>query len=299
MPADLRPDPLPRRESSWWRWRDMDIHLERVGDPDSPTRAILLHGAGGHAGAMWPYAALTAERGYHVTVPDMPGFGRTRVPNRHAVRYPDWVGLACDLVAAEKRARPEPLLLVGASMGGMLAYDAATRTGLADRVLATCLFDPRDPLARQHMSHYPWLGAVARPILRAVAGPLAGVSVPMPWLTNMRAISNKPVLVDIVLRDKRGGGNRMPLGFLRSFLDSAPHVEPENATKPKIVLAHPAADRWTPTEVSLRFFDRIAAPKELLLLDNAGHYPVESPGAHQLVEAIGSAIPRERREPGA
>jgi pimeloyl-ACP methyl ester carboxylesterase len=38
--------------------------------------------------------------------------------------------------------------------------------------------------------------------------------------------------------------------------------------------------------MSLRFFDRIAGPKELVLLDNAGHFPVEVPGAHQLLEAI-------------
>jgi hypothetical protein len=47
-----------------------------------------------------------------------------------------------------------------------------------------------------------------------------------------------------------------------------------------------AEDRWTPTAMSLRFFDRIAAPKELVLLENAGHYPVEAPGTHQLLDAV-------------
>jgi alpha-beta hydrolase superfamily lysophospholipase len=260
LPADLRPNPLPARESTWWRWWDMDVHIERVGAPGATTRAILLHGAGGHAAAVWPYAALAATCGYHVVVPDLPGYGRTRVPRRRTVRYPDWVDLACDLAVAEAQAHPEPLLLIGASMGGMLAYEVATRTGVADRVLVTCLLDPRDPVARRHISHYPWIGAAARPLLRVLAGPLAGVSLPMRWLTNMRAIANKPELVNIVIRDKHGGGNRMPLGFLRSFLDSAPAVEPEQATEPTFVLTHPADDRWTPTEVSLRFFDRIAAP---------------------------------------
>ena len=123
-------------------------------------------------------------------------------------------------------------------------------------------------------------------MLRSLAGPLAGVLVPMRWLTNMHAMSNEPALVDLVLADRAGGGNRMPLGFLRSFLDSVPAVEPETVTGPKFVLAHPAADSWTPVEISRRFFDRIAAPKELVLLDNAGHYPIEEPGAHQLVAAF-------------
>lgn len=295
LPADLRSDPLPRRESTWWRHRDIDVHVERVGDPDAPRRAVLLHGAGGHAAAMWPFAAAAARRGVHVVVPDMPGYGRTRVPRRGAVRYPDWITLACDLLRAERKTHDGPLLLVGASLGGMVAYDVATRTGAADRVVVTCLPDPRDPVLRRHVTRLPWLGAAARPALRLVAGPLADVSVPVRWLTNMRAISNAPELVDLVVRDERGGGRRIPLGFLRSFLDSTPAVEPEHATGPVFVLAHPACDRWTPVAASLRFFDRIAAPKELVLLANAGHYPVETPGAHQLVEAITTWTGRDDR----
>lgn len=290
LPTELRANPLPRRRSTWWRWHDTEVHVERVGDPEAPTRAILLHGAGGHAAALWPYAALAAHHGIHVVVPDLPGYGHTRVPKRHAVRYDHWVQLACDLVEAERQAHDGRLLLVGASMGGLLAYDAATRTGAADQLVVTCLFDPRDPRARRHIARQPWLGAIAGPVLRAVAGPLAGVSVPMRWLANMGAIANKPELTDLVLGDPYGGGNRMPLGFLRSFLDSAPAVEPEDATGPPLVLAHPAEDRWTPVEVSQRFFDRLAVPKELVLLDGAGHYPVELPGARTLIDLVTDGV---------
>jgi alpha-beta hydrolase superfamily lysophospholipase len=292
LPADLRSGPLPPRASTWWRHGGTEVHVERVGDPVAPRRAVLLHGAGGHAAAMWPFAALAARRGVHVVVPDLPGYGRTRVPRPGAVRYRDWVALACDLLRAERAAHDGPLLLVGASLGGMVAYDAATRTGAADALLVTCLPDPRDPVVRRHLTRVPWLGAVARPALRLLAGPLADVRVPVRRLTNMRAIANDPELIDLVVRDRRGGGGRVPLGFLRSFLDSAPAVEPEEATGPPVVLAHPAVDRWTPTAMSLRFFDRIAAPKELVLLEGAGHYPVEAPGVHQLLDAIEKAFGR-------
>jgi alpha-beta hydrolase superfamily lysophospholipase len=289
LPADLRSGPPPRRASTWWRHGDVDVHVERVGDPGARRRAVLLHGAGGHSAAMWPFAAAAARRGTYVVVPDLPGYGRTRVPRRGAVRYPDWVALACDLLRAERAAHDGPLLLIGASLGGMVAYDAATRTGAADLVVVTCLPDPRDPVVRRHITRVPWLAAAAGPALRVLAGPLAGLPVPVRWLTNMRAISNSAELVDLVVRDRHGGGGRIPLGFLRSFLDSAPAVEPEDAAGPAFVLAHPARDRWTPTAMSLRFFDRIAAPKELVLLENAGHFPVEPPGAHQLVDAIAGA----------
>jgi hypothetical protein len=47
---------------------------------------------------------------------------------------------------------------VGASLGGMVAYDAATRTRAADHVVVTCLPDPRDPVMRRHITRFPWLG---------------------------------------------------------------------------------------------------------------------------------------------
>ncbi|MPY81187.1 MAG: alpha/beta fold hydrolase [Actinophytocola sp.] len=78
---------------------------------------------------------------------------------------------------AERAADDRPLVLFGASMGGMLAYEAAARTRQA--VVATCLLDPRDPGARPPGSASPAEspGAeCARPVRRAGARPhpLAG-----------------------------------------------------------------------------------------------------------------------------
>lgn len=294
FPQQLRPDPLPRPESTWWSWEGADVHVERVGDPTATgTRAIFLHGAGGHAAALWPYVAAAAARGAHIVVPDLPGYGRTRAPHLGAVRYQDWVRLACDLIREEREGFDGRLVLVGASMGGMLAYDAATRTGLVDGVVATCLLDPRRSDARRCVGVRPWIGTAAPLLLAGAVGPLGRLRLPMRWLTRMRAIANSPGFTDLVLHDARGGGNRMPLGFVRSFLRSAPAVEPEDASLPWLVLAHPDEDRWTPLSVSRGFFDRLACPKELVVLEGAGHFPIELPGAAQLVDVIGRAVAAE------
>ncbi|MEU3271596.1 alpha/beta hydrolase [Saccharomonospora sp. NPDC006951] len=286
LPAGLVPDPLPRKRSRHWSWRGTEVHTEYVGDPDSPRRAILLHGAGGHAAALWPYAVLAAVAGFHVAVPDLPGYGRTVVPSAGRVRYPDWVELACALTERERREHDGELLLIGASMGGMLAYEAASRTGAADWVLATCLLDPRESVAREHIGKRAWQGRAAGPLLRVLAGPLADVRVPIRWLANMSAIGNRPSLTELVTGDRRGGGSRVPLGFLRSFLTSAPSVEPEDAAGFELVLAQPARDRWTPPEVSLPFFERLGVGKKLVLLPEAGHFPVEEPGVRVLAELL-------------
>jgi alpha-beta hydrolase superfamily lysophospholipase len=91
--------------------------VERIGDPSAPRRAIFLHGAGGHAAALWPFAAFAARRGVHVVVPD-PARIRPHpraAPQRRAL--PDWVTPACAFLRAERAAHRGPLLLVGASLG--------------------------------------------------------------------------------------------------------------------------------------------------------------------------------------
>lgn len=257
------------------------LHGQRVGEPTAARRAILLHGAGGHADAVWPFAALLAVRGFQVAVPDLPGYGRTRVPKRHRIRYPDWPDLAADFLRSE--ATSGAPLLIGASMGGLLAYEAATRTGLADTVLATCLLDPRSAAARERIARTPALGRLAGPLLR-LARPVESVSVPVRWFANMRGMSDHREFADLVIADELGGGNAMPLGFLRTYLHSAPAVEPEQAHDVKVVLAHPAADTWTPVELSLPFFERLAGPKELVMLPESGHYPIEASGVHRFLE---------------
>jgi len=52
------------------------------------------------------------------------------------------------------------------------------------------------------------------------------------------------------------------------------------------LLAHPAEDQWTPFAASELFFRRIKGPKQLVMLENAGHIPVEEPGISQLEQAV-------------
>ncbi|MET9027181.1 alpha/beta hydrolase [Nocardia sp. NPDC004168] len=244
---------------------------------------ILIHGAGGHAAAMWPFAALAAARGFDVRVPDLPGYGHTRVPSSRAIRYADWVDCVDDLVRAVKAADSRPLVLVGASVGGMLAYTVAARTGMVDALAATCLLDPRLARVRAAVARRPWLGRYGT---RLLVPAIDDLRIPMRLLANMSAISNDPELTRVVSADPHGGGAWMPLGFLRTYLRSDPGLEPEDFTSCPVWLVHPGADRWTPLALSQSFFDRIAAPKRLVVLDAAGHFPVETPGIHQLADAF-------------
>lgn len=285
LAARHRPDPPIDPTSTWWSWRGRAIHVARASAPDAAIRLMVIHGGGGYSGALWPIAAAVAREGVDVLAPDMPLYGDTVEPDPGSVRYQDWLDLLSDLVAAERAHDRRPLVLFGASMGGLMAYEIAARTGEVAHVVATCLLDPSDPAARRAAARIPAIGPVAPSLMKAV-DPLCGrVRVPIRWLVDMNNMSLDPELTRLCATDPKGGGVLVPLGFLCSWLNFE-HAAPEAFRAAPVTLLHPAADRWTPPEVSIRFLDRIAGPTNLVLLENCGHYPIEEPGLSQLVDAL-------------
>ncbi|WP_051165094.1 alpha/beta hydrolase [Nocardia testacea] len=124
-----------------------------------------------------------------------------------------------------------------------------------------------------------WLGRYGARLLFPTVDNLR---VPIRWSANMSGMSGNSALTRMVSTDPLGGGVRMPLGFLRTYLTSAPYIEPEDFTGCPVWLVHPGADTWTPLSLSEQFFERIAAPKKLTVLAGAGHYPIEAPAIRRL-----------------
>ncbi|WP_067856898.1 alpha/beta hydrolase [Nocardia shimofusensis] len=283
FPAPYRYETLPAPESTFWSWRGADIHIARRSSPTAPLRALAVHGAGGHAGLMWPYLALSERNEAEILAIDLPLYGDTRELAPRKVRYRDWIDLLTAFVRAETDNDDRPLILLGASMGGMLAYEAAARSGRVAHVVATCLLDPADPAARRAAARWSWIGEHAPTLMRAL-GPAADLRLPVRWLADMANMSADPALSRHCARDPKGGGVRVPLGFLHDYL-TFQHTPPETTTTP-VTLVHPAADRWTPPELSLRFLARIAAPHEAIMLENCGHFPIEEPGLTRMLDTL-------------
>lgn len=292
LPADRRGRIAGPRQT-WMDWRGRRVHIARGGDPNTAkARGILVHGGGGYSGALWPLAGLVAGNrdgiGVEILAPDMPLYGYTEEPDPGRVRYPDWIDLLCDIIAAERARDDRPIILLGASMGGMIAYEAAHRTGAVDAVLATCLLDLTDPAALAAVSRIKIAGPLTGPILRVAGSLLGSVRVPIRLLADMSAMSRDPGLSTLCATDPRGGGVSVPLGFLSSWLTYG-HTPPERYRGAPVTLVAPAADTWTPPELSVRFLERIAGPTRVELLENCGHYPIEEPGLSRL-EAVGREV---------
>ncbi len=288
LPDHLRceGDRTPREE--YWSWRDHRVHLDRHTDAEAPFKLVALHGGGGNGRLMAP-VGIGVHGVAETVAPDLPGYGHTRLADG-PYRYEDWCEVVADLVDAEVARDGRPVVLFGASMGGMLAYDVAARSEHVVGVVATCLLEPRDPDVRRAVVRFPAM-AGAIPLVLALADRVGRIRVPVRWLANVRAIANDPRLADACRRDPTGGGTRVPLAFLSSWLRSDRPVPPQRFGTP-LLLVHPAADRWTPASLSLEFLQQVAGPTAYVELANCGHFPVEEPGISAMHDAILDFITR-------
>lgn len=285
FPEGMRCTPTSTPREEYWRWRGLDVHLDRLAVPASPVKVIVLHGAGAYGRVMAPAAVLAQRYGYETVAPDLPGYGLTKVPWKQ-MTYPLWVDCVCDLVDAERARDARPIVLFGVSLGGVLAYQVAARAPNVIGLVATTLADPRETAVRAGFARTRLLGTAGLWMLDKLQVLTDGLPLPMAYMSKMGNISNKPELSRLVKSDRIGGGSWVPARFLRTFMTTAPAVEPEQFTQCPVLLAHPGVDRMTDIALSRRFFERLAAPKRMVVLDGASHMPTEHPGVDQLEAAV-------------
>jgi pimeloyl-ACP methyl ester carboxylesterase len=98
----------------------INIHYTRTGRSKPPL--ILLHGLTAN-GACWTAVAQAIEEDYDVIMLDARGHGKSGVPD-HGYRYEDHANDVVGLIKALRLSRP---ILIGHSMGGMVAALVASR----------------------------------------------------------------------------------------------------------------------------------------------------------------------------
>lgn len=95
----------------------MIAYIERGDGPG----VLLLHGIGGRAEGFRGLAEALAAAGFRAVAWDMPGYGGSPLPE-HGLTIPELAGAALDLAG---RKGMTPVHLVGHSLGGMIALEAA------------------------------------------------------------------------------------------------------------------------------------------------------------------------------
>lgn len=289
LPAEyqLGPGNMPIEE--WWDWHGHTIHLDRFPNPDAPIRVILFHGVGTNGRQMSTIlGAPLARSGFETVAIDMPGYGVTRVARDVTVTYDDWVAAASDFIDAELARDPRPIILYGLSAGGMLTYHAAAKNGKVRGIVGMTFLDQRIRQVSDETAYNKTMNRLGMPLVRlATRIGLGSLRMPMSLASKMRALVNDKGALRACYADRTSAGNWVSMAFLASYAGYVPALEPEQFDVCSILLTQPAQDRWTPLHLSDPFLDRvIKVPVRKVMLDNAGHYPIEQPGLRQMHDAI-------------
>ena len=285
FPEGMRCTPATTPQEEWWSWGGLDVHLDRLAVPESKIKVIVLHGAGAYGRVMAPAAVLARKHGWETVSPDLPGYGLTAVPSAR-LEYSLWVDCVVALIEAELARDGRPVVLFGVSLGGLLAYQAAARSKRVVGLVATTLADPRERDVRRGFARAELLGSAGLWLLENLRAVTDGLPMPMRYMSRMNRISNKPDLAALCESDPLGGGNWVPARFLRTLMSAAPDIEPEDFRVCPVLLTHPGVDQMTDISLSRRFFDRLAAPKRMVVLEGASHMPTEQPGVDQMERAV-------------
>jgi alpha-beta hydrolase superfamily lysophospholipase len=289
LPSDFqwRDDQGPQEE--WWNWNGHRVHLDTYRNPQARVKVILFHGVGTNGRQMsMILGEPLARRGYEIIAIDMPEYGMTEVAKGALVRYDDWVRAGSDLVDAELARDSRPVMLYGLSAGGMLTYHVAALNRKVKGIVGMTFLDQRIQQVRDETALNPFMGRVGGAMMNfAAKTPLRALRIPMKLASKMSALVNDRAALEVWLSDKRSAGNAMTMAFLSAYVSYRPVTEPEAFDVCPILLTQPAADRWTPLHLSTPFLKRIRkVPVKTVMLENAGHYPLEQPGLSQMVDAI-------------
>jgi alpha-beta hydrolase superfamily lysophospholipase len=289
LPAEFQWTESEQPEEEWWDWNGHRIHLDTYRNPQAKVKVILFHGVGTNGRQMSMILGRPlAQRGYETIAVDMPEYGMTEVAKGALVRYDDWVRAGSDLIDAERARDNRPIVLYGLSAGGMLTYHVAAMNRKVKGIVGMTFLDQRIRQVRDETALSPFMSRVGGPMMNfAAKTPLKYVRIPMTMASKMSALVNNENALKVWLSDRRSAGNAMTLAFLGSYLSYQPVTEPEDFDVCPILLTQPVADRWTPLHLSEPFLKRIRkVPVKVVMLENAGHYPLEQPGLSQMVDAI-------------
>jgi alpha-beta hydrolase superfamily lysophospholipase len=281
----LTPEREPAEE--WWDHEGHRIHLDTYRNPAAPVKVILFHGVGTNGRQMSLILGRPlADRGYETVAVDMPTYGVTEVAEGALVTYDDWVRIGSELVEKERDGRP--IVLYGLSAGGMETFHVAALNKRVDGIVGMTFLDQSSRKVRVDTAFDPVTGLLGAFLMAFLARtPLRRLRLPMRWVSKMRTLVNDRAAKKACYADRTSAGNSASVAFLASYLHHQPALTPEEFDVCPVLLTQPAADRWTPLELSEPFLRRITkVPVRTVMLDNAGHYPLEQPGLDQMVDAI-------------
>lgn len=285
LPQDLQFTKTYHPKEEYWQWHGNTIHLDTFRNSDAPAKVILFHGVGTNGRQMsMILGGPLAKEGFETIAIDMPTYGMTKVTQKQAVTYDDWVQAGSDLIDVELAKDDRPIFLYGLSAGGMLTYHVAAINKKVAGIIGMTFLDQRQQQVRDETARNRFMSRVGIPmagISRKIG--LAKVKLPMSVASKMSALCNDETAMKIFMTDKTSAANKASMAFLDSYGSYVPDLEPSDFNICPILLTQPEADKWTPLHLSTPFLSQIQqVPVTIKMLADGGHYPVEALALTQL-----------------
>jgi pimeloyl-ACP methyl ester carboxylesterase len=198
------------------------------------------------------------------------------------------VQAASDLIDAELMRDSRPIVLYGLSAGGMLTYHAAALNKKVKGIIGTTFLDQRSQQVSDETAYNKFISRLGVPLVRlGVKLGMGSVRIPMRLASKMHTLVNSNAALKTFYRDRTSAGNWLSQTFLATYMSYLPAMEPEAFDVCPILLTQPAEDRWTPLHLSELFLRLVKkVPVTTVMLENAGHYPIEQPGIRQMHDAV-------------
>ncbi len=270
-------------QEKWINCNGIDIRYDEYNpSANSKISIVVLHGVGGNGRLLSFIAVPLVKAGFNVICPDLPGYGYTKIDS--CFDYSTWIEVGT-FMANEELKKGRRLFIFGLSAGGMLAYNVTCNISQVEGLIITNILDNRYQMVRDFSAKNKFHSRFGIKFLKILPDFMKKNEIPVKSVANTRTIVNQKELLKIMLKDKVGSGSSVSIKFLLSMMDMIPFTEPEDFEICPVLMAHPEIDQWTPVKVSRLFFDRIKSEKKLVILENAGHFPIESPGLQQLEKA--------------
>lgn len=280
----MNEDNLPTEE--WWHWNDYRIHLDRMSAPESRLKVIFIHGAGGNGRLFALFARMLRMDGYDVVSPDLPPYGLSYTEPLTSMDYQEWIDIMVAFIEQEYNRDGKPIVLLGASIGGMLAYQVACLSKRVVGLMVTTFLDTSSQKVRDQIAPNKLISRIGKFTLDQFSFLLDSVRIPVSKVSRMELISNNPVLTKLIMNDQRAAGTKVSIRFLRTFFNMKPIIEPEDFDGCPVLLIHPEDDPMTPFYISEPFYNRLGCKKKFEILEGAGHFPIEQPGVKQMQASI-------------
>jgi len=237
---------------------------------------ILVHGGGGNGRVLAPFAEPLAADGWRVLAPDLPGYGLTKPAKGYRDEYAEWP----DVIAEIAQSEPGPVILAGLSMGGLTAMLAAQKAPTVRGVIVTTLMDLSQPEVFVKTARWRWLGRLSLLSMAIAPWLFDRLVLPLSLAVQLNAMSSNKRMQDYFLKDPLIGGRWKAARFFRTIHQ---HRVQSWALECPLLLAHPGADAWTPTSLSLPAFEKVEGRKRFVELSNGAHLPAEQPAYDELI----------------